>query len=784
MLYHLSFFIDIGFAIVQALRTLIAKIAATLYNYIVKLYDVFMIIARANFLEDKYVQLIYNRVGIILGLFMLFKLSFSLIQSLIDPDKFNDKKNGFKNIIVRSIFAIVLLGVTPAIFKYAREFQNLVVGSRNDSNNVIYRIIVAEDSIQTSNSSFGRRLATDLFFSFFKEKNGMRFHGDVKVVDLDGNYEVRYEDYEYLKESYLKEDKDFGDLVKYMSLYEGGDYVFDWDIILSVGVAIAVLWILINYCISVATRVIQLAYLQLVSPIPILSYIGDPEGSFKKWVKQCTSTYLDLFIRLAILYFIITLAGKFLAIISDGMEMATFGVKEGTLEYTLVKVFILIGLLMFGKRVPELLKELFPGNGTFDLGIKSPKNLLGSIPGGKLAFGAAKLGYGAATGVALGAAGRVVGGLAHGAVNMKKAWVQNKGAGWKRGLKTLGFGMGGLGASVLGGVAGGIGGGYRNRKGGFISGVKGGWGALNAPIKGDVESWKKHYGDRHGAKLEEKERERFITYGESLYKKYHTGTGDDWGDDITIKAYSTEYGKTYKDKKDAEKAVIAASVAERSAQSALNAAYARGADNNEIKTYERELNDAAAAHEKSKKDFERAAAAHKRSQQTHKNDYMREQAFGAFRKSVDLEEYNTKRLATEARKKNGRSSSETETPSASPAPRGERTEEYSPQTEMEMTSDGKQVPRPYPADSDVSPVSDLAKMNQPRAVSEQPEARPTVSEATSEMTIDDYLKKIGKPHGVDDDDEDELISSIASAFSVDKKEAGQRYKEWRSRNKS
>ena len=80
MIYQLSIFSDIGFAIEQALRTFSGQIAAVLYNFIVYLYNIFMILARAEILNDNYIQAIYNRVGMILGVFMIFKLSFSLIQ--------------------------------------------------------------------------------------------------------------------------------------------------------------------------------------------------------------------------------------------------------------------------------------------------------------------------------------------------------------------------------------------------------------------------------------------------------------------------------------------------------------------------------------------------------------------------------------------------------------------------------------------------------------------------------------------------------------------------------
>ena len=75
----------------------------------------------------------------------------------------------------------------------------------------------------------------------------------------------------------------------------------------------AVVLLLINFCMDVAVRSIKLAFLQLVAPIPIISYI-DPksgkDGLFKKWYDMCFKTYLSLFIRLLALYFAIYIKSK------------------------------------------------------------------------------------------------------------------------------------------------------------------------------------------------------------------------------------------------------------------------------------------------------------------------------------------------------------------------------------------------------------------------------------------------------------------------------------------
>ena len=621
-MFILSIGSDILFAVWQAIRGLIGVIVAALYGYIVDLYNVFMVISRVNILDDDYIKAIYNRVGMILGLFMLFKLSFSLIQSLIDPDKFTDKKNGFASIIYRSVIAIVLLGITPSIFKFARNFQNLIVGADDSSNNVLYRVVVADDIVYPV-SSFGQRLATDLFFSFFREDDNRHYDEGLEVREIDGEPFLVVKNYATLKEDSYNGKISFDELVPYLSLKDAGQYVFKWDIILSVAVGVAVLWILVNYCISIATRVIQLAYLQLVAPVPILSYIGNPDGAFKKWINQCTKTYLDLFIRLIILYFIITLSGKALRFFEDANALSNYGIESDSMKFILVKVFLLLGLLMFGKRVPELIKELFPGDGKFDFGVKSPKNLFNSIPGSKLAKGAVGLG----AGMALGGAGRVIGRLGHTAFNMKKAWSDNRGTGWKRLGSTLGAGAKGVGSAALGGVTGAFGG-MKNYKGGLVSATKMGFGNVSNPLKEDINSIKEGHKNRKEARTKDKEENRILAYGESLYNRYVdpvTGVID------ATKAYGhSEYRQSVKDLAAAKNAKGEADALLTAAETRYSEAVKSG-NAARIEAAKKERADALKAVNTAKKRVTDATEKHDRNKLLYKDDARIESAIDKYK---------------------------------------------------------------------------------------------------------------------------------------------------------
>lgn len=412
MIYILSFWSDIGFSIKQALRTLTGRIAATLYGYIINLYNVFMYTARAEILTDEFIQGIYNKVGLILGIFMAFKLTFSLIQSLIDPNKLSDEKTGFGGIIKRSVISIVLLGITPSLFDMAFSFQNMIVGTSNSTDNIIYKIIVGESPSKDA-ETFGHVIAADLYFGFYKEAYEGALNEGVTIEYPDsGGVEIVKHDYKYLKESIVNGNLQFSDTVDYLSMTNSGKYVIVWDEIFAIGMAIAMIWILVSYCIQVATRVIQLAYLQLIAPVPILSYISDPEGSFKRWTQQCLTTYLDLFIRLAIIYFVITVSTQILEAVSDvdSVLFISTGLSKDSDELFWVSLFLILGLLMFGKKVPDLLKDLFPnlggGAASIGFGLKKPKDL----PGYGLAKGVATFGAGAAIGGIAGMAS----GLRHG----------------------------------------------------------------------------------------------------------------------------------------------------------------------------------------------------------------------------------------------------------------------------------------------------------------------------------------------------------------------------------
>jgi len=168
-------------------------------------------------------------------------------------------------------------------------------------------------------------------------------------------------------------------------------YVVDYTIFLSTIVGVILALVFLSFCFDVATRTIKLQFLELLAPIPIISYI-DPDksknGMFSKWLKEVFTTWLSLFMRLLAFHIAIYL----ISVLKDVQ-------LEG--ESLWINLLIIIGVLMFAKELPKLLENIMgiKMSGSFNL---NPLKKIGdNALGGKLLTGAAVAGAGlAASGLA------------------------------------------------------------------------------------------------------------------------------------------------------------------------------------------------------------------------------------------------------------------------------------------------------------------------------------------------------------------------------------------------
>lgn len=430
-------------------RELLLALCKPVYQLIVYLYELFEAVATAEIITNENLTTIYNRVGLLLGMYMMFRIIFSFIQMLINPDYITDKEKGIGNIAKKAILVVVLLGITPFIFNKAIELQNFIVGVET-KDNVIAKLIFPKEII--GSEKFGAVLSASLFDSFYRYDDDydpnkatensecyIKPYGEADggtlyshIANTNGNINAA----KACLDNTWKPDEDRGELRYSIAFTQNG--------LFALVVGLVVCYMLLNYTLMVGARVIQLAFLRLIAPMAILGYLSPKkDGMFEKWLKMCTTTYIDLFIRMAILFFVVFMID---AIIGGENGIALAKPFE---HIWMVNIVMILALLIFGKKAPELLKELFPKGGAASLGygLKSPKKLLDDMAGGKQLWNATKrtagFGMGALAGGAIGflggrGAGRIsglFGGIGRGALSGAKKgglWSNLKGVGTKQ----------------------------------------------------------------------------------------------------------------------------------------------------------------------------------------------------------------------------------------------------------------------------------------------------------------------------------------------------------------
>ena len=403
-MYNLAFDTTEASSFIQnALRDVFFAIDKIVYMLVAFIYKVFYYLATAKFMSDDIVTGIISRIGIILGVVMLFKTAISLLQLLLDPDSISDKEKGIGKLVLRAILVVVMLASVNLVFKELYKMQEIVINNRT-----IEKIMIGDaDTMNGSNKSAGIEFSKNLFFSFFRDdqspyiysvhinnivyclsRNQTGTSGDSQCVpSSDDNYIYDLVDDEVY----------FRRLTNFVNLKGSGEseYIFEYNYLLSTVVGVFAGYILVTYCFGVGTRIFELAFLQIISPIPIISYLTKKgEEKFKKWVAQCTSAFLDVFMRLLIINFamyIITLLFE-----EDRVQFVNTFVGENNFTQAMIKVALVLAVLMFAKKAPELIKELFPAGRDMGLSLKNKfkDNLAGkglALLGSAATLGAGKL---------------------------------------------------------------------------------------------------------------------------------------------------------------------------------------------------------------------------------------------------------------------------------------------------------------------------------------------------------------------------------------------------------
>lgn len=408
------------------LRAICMAIDGIAYSLLDQAYNLVIKLSTAELFQHETIRSITNNLYILIGVVAFFRLALVLVNAIIDPEKLNEKGKGLSNIFFRVVGMIILLAVTPFLFQLSYDVQKRIVGADPDQN-IIFKTLLG-DKANISGENAGKALQNIAISSLITiDQNYLKADGktceseddsDCGFVPLtcvsngdgtctnQGGYifgdECSWDNCQKAvaayNEMYVNENMSPSELSKWAGVSktikdENGDkqeiYVYNYMFLITTFVGGFMTYIIISFAIDIAVRMFELLVLEVLSPLFIATFV-DPKsaqsGPFKNWLNAVGKSYISLYIKLAILALLVLLV----SIINQSKIFTAMSDLGGW-----VKIFAIVGLLIFAKKAPKWIGDI--------IGIKGDDGLGGLSIGKKL--GAMALAGGLATKAGRGLAG-------------------------------------------------------------------------------------------------------------------------------------------------------------------------------------------------------------------------------------------------------------------------------------------------------------------------------------------------------------------------------------------
>ena len=292
------------------LRTIFAGLDNVGYFFVEGIFNVFFTIVNADLFSGSLINQFYTRIQMILGILMIFRISITLLQMIVNPDMFKDKQKGAGSLVKRVAVMLVLLSMIVPIegisendpndlnqqirsngilFGFLYQFQNSVI-----QDNVLGKLILGSnvDSIPEGESSdignmsdVGAVMSSTVAKAFIKP-----------TLKSDAPDEINtQEDYQANIACPGEEGGDVGARPYFESLLRASTlvnhvndtcqsdgeevYVFDYTILGGLVSSIIMTIIIIGFTLDIAVRAIKLAILRLIAPfLDIFNFKSEHHG--------------------------------------------------------------------------------------------------------------------------------------------------------------------------------------------------------------------------------------------------------------------------------------------------------------------------------------------------------------------------------------------------------------------------------------------------------------------------------------------------------------------------
>ena len=322
-------------AITHGLRVMFYFFDNFIYDLLIKLCRIFNFLCTQRLVNNTLISSISVRVGALLGVIMLFIVSISFVKMLINPDTVNDSEKGAVAVIKKVLIVVVMLGVSNYVFETLFFVQRTVISSgaisklllpsiptiKDQDGNAFYVYDEKGNVVRNEDGTLKEREFMDVFGGFLAEET---FHGFYNI-DLDtSQLDNANKSMESIDECKLILNEFRTKMLMGEFSYTLGslclnntvsvkvddssdsvdDFIVNFNGPISCIVGIAMVYFIFMYCISVGMRMVQMMILEIISPMAIVSYLSpNKDNMFSKWLKMYFSTYIDVFVRVAIINF-------------------------------------------------------------------------------------------------------------------------------------------------------------------------------------------------------------------------------------------------------------------------------------------------------------------------------------------------------------------------------------------------------------------------------------------------------------------------------------------------
>ncbi len=375
------------------------KLLDTVVYWAVSLFaNLFDDLSGIQIFSDEVLKDFSNRLYVFIAIIMIFKVSFSILQYIINPDNFTNSEKGVGKLVQSILMCLVAIVAVPHIFNvaYGLEkqivdnaiFENIIFGGsdlkeahtdkdsiKETKNRMSFYLLRAfiVPNLQAPNVSYDKKMGYMIGNKPIYNQTTSGNSGVGEKVNTDWSSTLLSND----EIVYVRQGNDAGAKMNVGEIYKNSLKYFDTEGLLLITSAkstnqdifamnyrfgfstvtgVLALILYINFCFDLAKRVVKFSFLQLIAPIPIISMV-DPKSSksglMSKWIKNCLSTYAGLFIRIVAVNF----AVYTVSIVFESSNNGVFNAGMGETGL-FIQVMIVFGALMFAKELPKLITDL------------------------------------------------------------------------------------------------------------------------------------------------------------------------------------------------------------------------------------------------------------------------------------------------------------------------------------------------------------------------------------------------------------------------------------------